>query len=261
MLKVIFLLLPLFLAISSTLSCQDTSSLLAKCRTLKTGDLIQDDIGCGLEEHCCWFNNTCFLNPDAPIAPTSEINTENLGRRFFKSLQTNSAVEERLFPFGGDLGTISTTGIQSIVPLHLTPPADGAIPGLENCQSFPHNCQIVYTSLTDMLLSIRIPYCQRLPCSRGNPNLDSNAEQCLASPGCVYDFELARYRSTLNQAVLPNVPVCHLVVRSKTFQTKASEFVQRGGTWNPLLTKCLIDEHRNDILGNSAGCKMIRMLE
>ncbi|XP_078494973.1 uncharacterized protein LOC100175335 [Ciona intestinalis] len=234
----------LLFVVSVCKCCEDPSTLSVVCRKLKTGGVIVDEIECRNFEHCCWFNSTCFLNPDAPIVDNG-INMNNIEKRFLKLLEGHE-VQERLFPLGGNVGV---------------PTGERVHTATEKCSPFPANCRILYASMKEMMPSVDIPYCQRIPCLTNNPNMETNAELCLTTPGCVFDNELSRYRSTLNQAVLPTVPVCHMAIRNRVFQRKAAEFLQKGGLWNPLLTECLINENREEIFENSARCKMITMLE
>ena len=67
----------------------------------------------------------------------------------------------------------------------------------------------------------------RIPCSRSNPFLESDFKACASQPGCYFDQELAAYRNIIGQAILPRVPVCHLVIRNKAFQKRASEVAEQ----------------------------------
>ena len=66
----------------------------------------------------------------------------------------------------------------------------------------------------------------RTVCSTFNPFLDQDPSGCLSQPGCAFDFELSAYRTFLNQAILPGVPVCHLAIRNEAFHRQANLYIQ-----------------------------------
>ena len=66
----------------------------------------------------------------------------------------------------------------------------------------------------------------RIACDPSNPFLDSDLKACVSQPGCFFDHELSAYRQIVGQAILPHVPVCHLVIRNRSFQKRANEMLQ-----------------------------------
>ena len=86
-----------------------------------------------------------------------------------------------------------------------------------------------FCSLTTITLRFHrnnISVC-RIACQAENPLLEFDFAGCLGTPGCAFDYELYLYRSVLSQAILPGVPVCHLAIRNRAFQTRAAEYVQQ----------------------------------
>lgn len=133
---------------------------------------------------------------------------------------------------------------------------------------FPFNCQQFLTPQVNFQLNllpivppVNIPYCQRIACNPRNPFLEQNYEACIAQPGCYYDQELAQMRSYVGDAILPGVPVCHLVIRNQAFRRRANEAAALfGGQWNPILTDCLLGEYQTEIFGPHIGCQLLRYL-
>jgi len=131
----------------------------------------------------------------------------------------------------------------------------------ECAQSFPDNCVIEFAGPENLNPKINIPYCQRIACDPTNSALDLNMEECLLVPGCAFDDDLFLYRTFAGDSFLPGVPVCHLAIRNKAFQKHAIAYMQEHLEWSPLLSECMIEEYKDEILGESAGCHMLDVLE
>ncbi|CAK8686549.1 unnamed protein product [Clavelina lepadiformis] len=149
-----------------------------------------------------------------------------------------------------------TPGFNPLLPPIGYPPVQ--LPNV--CPQFPNNCKPNCRN-PDFSPLVDVPYCQRIPCSPSDPLLDQDFAKCIRQPGCSFDYELFQYRRYLQHGVLAGVPVCHLTIRHPVFHRRAAEYVQQHGSWNPLLTKCLINEYREEIFGGSPGCYLVSMLE
>ena len=59
-----------------------------------------------------------------------------------------------------------------------------------------------------------------------------------------------------------DIETCQLCIMLyvKSFFVLFTVFLQHG-SWNPLLTKCLLNEHREKIFGGSSGCYLVGLLE
>ncbi|CAK8686582.1 uncharacterized protein LOC143467902 [Clavelina lepadiformis] len=262
-------------AIATYGQCVEADAL--DCTHTCTGTPIVDEVNCTLASHCCFINNQCKLktivNPRAVTVATVDLPDvqaqllKELQQAKIETVEDDKVTERGLSILPPFLPPSGPGGFPPTGPGGFPPTGPGGFPGFypprlpSHCAKFPDNCPVNHGPQIDLRPPVNVPYCQRIPCSQSNPLLDQDLHQCIRQPGCAFDYELFQYRSILRQAVLPGVPVCHLAVRNRVFQQKANEFVQQYGSWNPLLTKCLIKEYQSEIFGGSPGCYMINVLE
>ncbi|CAK8686584.1 uncharacterized protein LOC143467983 [Clavelina lepadiformis] len=225
------------------------------CCDLCTGIIVVGEQNCSSNIHCCFEDGFCYLKQlvEDLSAPKRTFDIDALGKGFQDDLggsQDDDSVSSRT-------GFVQS-GLNENVLAYLSSGGNPAV----LCPKFPATCgPLFYNNPNDIQPTLNVPYCQRIACQAENPLLEFDFAGCLGTPGCAFDYELYLYRSVLSQAILPGVPVCHLAIRNRAFQTRAAEYVQQTGSWNPLLTNCLIREYEGEIYGDTAGCSMVNVLE
>ncbi|CAK8686548.1 unnamed protein product [Clavelina lepadiformis] len=262
------------------------------CVDLCTGEL-RHPSNCSDYPHCCGNETHCFLRiSQGPSSGWDETVLTEFLRTYFSANFRKDKLKQKYLkgntyspyevahvtPFPNCSAYVTNNGHPLTVNLGCTsPPPPMLLPppfGFKGSnmfisvedqsslhkQKFPHNCKTNFHH-SDMSSLVKVPYCSRIPCSPSDPLLNHDLSECVRHPGCYFDYELFQYRRYLRQGVLPGVPACHLTIRHPVFHRHAAEYVKQHGSWNPLLTKCLLNEHREKIFGGSSGCYLVGLLE